>query len=404
MRILFAPLAWRSHYHPTAVFAWACRAAGHEVCVAAQPSATRAIVDSGLTPVIVGRGYNLIDGIAEVDEKSRKLRASAAMDPEAVFAMPPDVAKHVREVRLTPHILAAEAMADDLLGFAEAWRPDLVVCDPAHLAAPLITETRGIPLVRYLYGPHLGRMVGFPCVGSPLDTWPDALTKLYRRYGVRLAEEYAVATIDPVPTALQVPDIPDRVPTRYAPYAGAGELSEWLVAPVERPRICVTWSTTTRQSADEGAPLDKVITALADLDAEIVLAMAQEPGFAPPVGSLARLRVACDLPHNLLFPSCSVVLHHGGAGTVLTAAYYGVPQVIAGVQLDWVFNGNLLAEQGAGISLQDDQAKDASAIAETVERVLANDTYRAAAAGLRDDMLTQPSAAETVAVLERLVA
>jgi UDP:flavonoid glycosyltransferase YjiC (YdhE family) len=403
MRILFAPLAWRSHYHPTAVFAWACRAAGHEVCVAAQPSVTRAIVESGLTPVIVGREYNLIDGVAEVDEKSRQLRGGRPMDPQAVFAMPPDVAKHVREVRITPHILAAEAMADDLLAFAEAWRPDLVVCDPAHLAAPLVTETRGIPLVRHLYGPDIGRIVGFPCVGSPLDTWPDALTKLYRRYGIRLAEEYAIATIDPTPTALQVPGIPNRVPMRYAPYAGAGELSEWLVAPVERPRVCVTWSTTARQSPAEGAPLDKVITALADLDAEIVLAMAQNPDLAPLDGSHARLRVACNLPHNLLFPSCSAVLHHGGAGTLLTAAYYGVPQVIAGMQLDWVFNGNLLAEQGAGTSLQHDQAKDASTIAEAVERVLADDTFRAAAARLRNDMLALPSAAETVPVLERLV-
>jgi len=39
-------------------------------------------------------------------------------------------------------------------------------------------------------------------------------------------------------------------------------------------------------------------------------------------------------PHERLFPRCSAVVHHGGAGTTLSAAAAGVPQVIAPVMAD----------------------------------------------------------------------
>jgi UDP:flavonoid glycosyltransferase YjiC (YdhE family) len=405
VRVLFTPLAWRTHYYPMVVLAWAARAAGHEVRVAAQPAIAPAIAETGMTPVTVGAGYDLMAGVAEVEERTREMqRGRPPMGIDELRQLPPEVIARVRAFRLAPHIEAARAIAPDLLAFADEWRPDVIVTDPAQLAGPLLAETRGIPLVRHMWGPDISRMAGFPGLGLPVEQWPEALTELYNEYGVRLAPEYVQRTIDPVPASLQVPGIPDRVAARYVPFNGPGELPEWLAKPGEPTRrVCVTWTTTARESEDEGLQLADLVAAFADLDAEIVLAVGQDPGIELPAGSRARLRVVRNLPLNLLLPTCSAIVHHGGAGTLLSAAYYGVPQVVVGELLDWVHNAELLAATGAGVALKAGQADPAS-IAEAVAGVFTDDATVGAAERLREEMRAEPSPAETVSVLESAAA
>jgi UDP:flavonoid glycosyltransferase YjiC (YdhE family) len=387
------------------VLAWACRAAGHEVRVAAQPAVLPAIAETGLPPVAVGAGYDLMAGVAEVEERTREAqRGRPPMGIDELRRLPPEVIARVRAFRLAPHIEAARAIAPDLLAFADEWRPDVIVTDPAQLAAPLLAETRGIPLIRHMWGPDVSRLAGFPGLGLPVEQWPEALAELYRGYGVRLVPEYVRQTIDPVPASLQVPGIPDRVPARYVPFNGPGGLPDWLARPGEPARrVCVTWTTTAREAEDEGLRLADLVAAFADLDAEIVLAVGQDPGIELPAGSRARLRVARNLPLNLLLPTCSAIVHHGGAGTLLSAAYYGVPQVVVGALLDWLHNAELLAGTGAGIALKPDQADPAS-IAEAVAGVFTDDATASAAERLRAEIHGQPSPAETVSVLEAAAA
>ncbi|BCJ93994.1 glycosyl transferase family 1 [Anaerocolumna cellulosilytica] len=48
------------------------------------------------------------------------------------------------------------------------------------------------------------------------------------------------------------------------------------------------------------------------------------------------------IPHYKLFPKVAAVVHHGGAGTVYTAAWAGVPQVLIPHMLDHYYQGALL--------------------------------------------------------------
>lgn len=48
------------------------------------------------------------------------------------------------------------------------------------------------------------------------------------------------------------------------------------------------------------------------------------------------------VPHYKLFPKVAAVIHHGGAGTVYTAAWAGVPQVLIPHMLDHYYQGALL--------------------------------------------------------------
>ncbi|MFE9117175.1 glycosyltransferase [Streptomyces sp. NPDC007172] len=66
---------------------------------------------------------------------------------------------------------------------------------------------------------------------------------------------------------------------------------------------------------------------MADLDVEVVATLNAEQldalGPTPP-----NVRAVDFVPLNQLLPSCAAIIHHGGAGTFLTALAHGVPQVV----------------------------------------------------------------------------
>ena len=53
-----------------------------------------------------------------------------------------------------------------------------------------------------------------------------------------------------------------------------------------------------------------------------------------------------ETPHSWLFPRCSVVIHHGGAGTTHTAARSGVPSIVLPFGADQFFWANRLTAAG----------------------------------------------------------
>lgn len=58
--------------------------------------------------------------------------------------------------------------------------------------------------------------------------------------------------------------------------------------------------------------------------------------------------IADNIPHHLLFPRVSAAIHHGGAGTIATAARAGIPQIIIPHMSDQFFNGYEVHERGLG--------------------------------------------------------
>ena len=58
-----------------------------------------------------------------------------------------------------------------------------------------------------------------------------------------------------------------------------------------------------------------------------------------------------DVDHHTLFPRVAAVVHHGGAGTTVTAAGAGVPQVIVQMFSDQPFWASRVHELGLGTSI-----------------------------------------------------
>ncbi|MFG2019306.1 nucleotide disphospho-sugar-binding domain-containing protein [Actinomadura geliboluensis] len=394
MRVLFTPLA-PTHYFHMVPLAWAFRAAGHEVRVAVQPATAGAVTGSGMIAVPVGGGY---DFAANATASQRRIEERIGRMPRGIDAgeetgLSPDDLTWVNIERFGVLIDTARDVADDLAAFAAWWRPDLVVSDPLALAAPLASEPVGAPLLHHLWG------FGAPGAGVPPEIWPPHLRELFERHGVEPRARYAAHHVDPFPGSLQAPEVTDRIPVRAVPYNGAGTVPEWLRRPADRRRIAVTTGTVVTGVRDGGGLLDRdLLDALAELDAEVVVTVRErdrELLGEPPAG----VRVVAQLPLHLLLPTCSAILHHGGAGTVLASLYAGVPQLLHPEPEDYPMARALAGAGAAALLPETCTAADAVT---ALSALLGSDGPRAAADKLRAEIHEQPSPAEVAASLDEL--
>ncbi|AXK36494.1 DUF1205 domain-containing protein [Streptomyces armeniacus] len=395
MRVLFIPLA-PTHYFHMVPLAWALRTAGHEVRVATQAPAVDAVTQSGMTAVAVGDGYHFMPNATASQQRieERLGRIPLNIDTGEDTGLSAEDLTWLNMERFGVLISTAAAMADDLAEFSRWWRPDLVVTDPLALAAPLASEVVGAPLLRHLWG------LGAPGAGVPPEIWPPQFRELFDRHGVTPRADFAAGNIDPCPGSLQLPEVRDRIPVRPVPYNGSGLVPDWLAQPAERPRVCLTMGTVVTGVRDGGGVLGRdLLEALAGLDVEIVAAVGaadREQLGEPPAG----VRIVEQLPLHLLLPSCDAVIHHGGASTVLTSLYDGVPQLLHPEADDYPMARALSGARAAVLLPEEFGVDDVRA---GVRKLLDDDAVRAAAGKLRDEVRAQPAPAEVVGTLEKLI-
>jgi UDP:flavonoid glycosyltransferase YjiC (YdhE family) len=103
-----------------------------------------------------------------------------------------------------------------------------------------------------------------------------------------------------------------------------------------------------------------------------------------------------------VLPHCAAVVSHGGSGTFLGALGLGLPQLCLPQAADQFRNAAAAVTTGAGLALAPDAATP-EAVRDAVRRILLEDGFRGAAAGLADTIQAMPGPAEVVTVLERLV-
>ena len=427
MKVMFIPWSEASHYFHMVPLAWAFRTAGDEVRVASQPGAADAIKRSGMSVTVVGEAYDFHSEQEKILGTGRRdmvtiREISSASDDSGKFALVPDrleegpgrdymmrMLKRSMEHRLGPLVKTAQVMADDVVQLARAWQPDLIVSDPIVMAAPLAARAAGTPLVHLQWGPAIRLQTGqFPCSGASPELWPDDLRDLYARHDTEPSAEPAAATVDPCPASLQYDGgIPSRIPARYVPYNGTGDIPRWLTEPPSRPRICVTWGTTTTTlGGREGFLVPRILDALASFDVEVVLTLtAADRRLLANHGLQSDLpgqvRVAENLPLHLLLPSCDAIIHQGGAGTMLTAASFGLPQLLIAGITDQLAHAERIAAASAGVSLNRADAS-AETITAGIKTILSDQATRQAAHKLRDEIHAQPTPAAIAATLRQL--
>lgn len=93
------------------------------------------------------------------------------------------------------------------------------------------------------------------------------------------------------------------------------------------------------------------------------------------------------VPHALLFPAMSAIIHHGGAGTTAVSAMSGVPQIIVPHILDQYYHGYRIYQSGLGPCPVPRSRLTSRALIRAVEKALHDPGIKrqAAAAGQRID-------------------
>jgi UDP:flavonoid glycosyltransferase YjiC (YdhE family) len=135
------------------------------------------------------------------------------------------------------------------------------------------------------------------------------------------------------------------------------------------------------------------VAAAAEVDAEFVLALGDDIDVSP-LGDLPpNVRSVGWTPLNSLLRTCTAIVHHGGGGTALAAIDAGLPQLLAPHPRDafqrtvW----NAVARRGIGL-VSEPEKVDAALL----NRLIADETLRAATAEVRAEMIGLPTVAATV--------
>lgn len=411
MRVLFTTYADRSIFQPMVPVAWALIAAGHEVRVACQPALTEVVTRAGLCAVPVGRDSGFWRLTGRDPDARESLRPGLPAPYHAAVASEPADADAMREgyTRLIGqwHKVDNFPMIAALTGFAQAWRPDLVVWEPTTYAGAVAARACGAASARLLwsidvFGATRRRFLRLSGGrgGDPLADW---LAPYARRFGGEFDEDMVTGhfTIDPLPPSLALDAGLRCVRTRHVPYGGPAVVPPWLRVPPQRPRVALTLGTTaTDNFAGYAISVQDILDAVADLDIELVATLAdaerQRLRRIP-----ANTRIESYVPLDALAPTCAAVVDHAGPGTLLTTALHAVPQLTLPHDFDEPELARRAAARGATLNVPVDRATG-PAVRAALLRLLTEPGFRSAADGLRREMRDQPAPSDIVRDLEDL--
>jgi UDP:flavonoid glycosyltransferase YjiC (YdhE family) len=212
------------------------------------------------------------------------------------------------------------------------------------------------------------------------------MTEHYERFNVRTTEPSAV--LDVSPPSLRAADA-EGWSMRYVPYNGGAILPDWLLAPKTRPLITVTLGSVVPLMAGVGA-LKPFVAAAGAVAADFVVTLGgAKPGDFGPVPD--NVRLVEWVPLGSLLAVSDAVIHHGGAGTTLTALDAGLPQLVLPQGADQFINAAGLAKAGAGAVVRPDELD-----ADRIRELLADTPMRAVAEGIAAEMAGQPTPADLV--------
>jgi MGT family glycosyltransferase len=148
----------------------------------------------------------------------------------------------------------------------------------------------------------------------------------------------------------------------------------WADRPA-RPRVLVSLSTSFQNQA---ALLRRIIAALGtmDLDAVVTVGPAMEKENekfeAPP-----NVSVVHSAPHDTVMKEVSLVVTHGGHGTVARSLLHGVPLLVLPMGRDQGDNAARVVARGAGLKLADNATEQE--IVSAVGRLVTEQQFRTAA-------------------------
>jgi UDP:flavonoid glycosyltransferase YjiC (YdhE family) len=165
----------------------------------------------------------------------------------------------------------------------------------------------------------------------------------------------------------------------------------------DRPRVVISFSTAFE---DEAEALQRSINAMARVEADAVAtigpALESATFRAPP-----NVTLLSSAPHDAVMKEVSLVVTHGGHGTVNRALLHGLPLLIIAKPIERYDNAVRVEAGGAGLTLP--MAASETEIAAAVNRLIGEPQFRVAAQELGQAIAADVNAARLVGEMEDLV-
>jgi MGT family glycosyltransferase len=161
------------------------------------------------------------------------------------------------------------------------------------------------------------------------------------------------------------------------------------------PLVYLTFGTVAATIPPFAAALVTAVGAVATLPVRVLLTLGEGADPAAFAELPANVHGERWIPQAGVLPHASAVVCHGGYGSVQGALAAGVPLVVSPQFADQPYNAERVAALGAGVALPLGPPEP-QALEEAVGTVLAERTYRSAAAALAEEIRALPPAAEAV--------
>ncbi len=222
--------------------------------------------------------------------------------------------------------------------------------------------------------------------------------------GLAMLSRYLV--LSPFPPSYRDPAFPLLAPAhslRPLALGAAGDNTAppWIAVLPGAPTVYFTLGTVFNM--ESGDLFARVLAGLRDLPINLVVTVGRHidpEEFGP---QPANVHIERYIPQALLLPHCSLVVSHGGSGSVIGALAHGLPMVLIPMGADQPLNAARCEALGVGRVLDAVKATP-DTVREAVSNALADPTYRRAAERLRDEIAALPGPPHAVTLLERLAA
>lgn len=383
MRVLFTSVPGVGHLHPMLPLAKAIISDGGEVRWVTGADGCARLRRAGIDAAEAGFGE--AEGIASFRSRF----------PEAAELAPQDVPDF-----MFPKLFGAvraPSMVTGLEHIAREWRPELMVCDAAELAGPIVANQLGVPNVTHSFGALLPAKRVAAAAAEVASLWRERNLEPRPYCGC-----YDHLYLDIYPPSLQTGDaahVGAVQLVRPEGLATAGEaVPAWVATDADVPLLYLTLGTVFTTDA----VLSNVLTGISELGVRVVVTVGPrgDPdalGPQPP-----NVHVARYIAQQELLPHCAGVVSHAGSGTFLAALAAGLPQVCLPQAADQFLNAAAADAAGCGVAILP-AAFSPDAVRAAVRRILEEDAIRAAAQKLSDEIAAMPRATEVAEQLSSLV-
>lgn len=381
LRVLVASTSGSGHFRPLVAFIEAFRRRGADVMVAGPPALEAAAAEAGC------RFWPGAEPPAEQVEPvwrrfaSEPREATSGLVDREIFAR-----------------LCTAAMLPALEAACATWRPHLVLREPSEYASALAAAGAGLP--------HAQVAISLAAIeASVVDLVADVLA-VYRPDVATVLREAPFLTS--FPASLDPSSFPRT--WRWRPVARAARaLPSWWGGRLG-PLVYLTFGTVAGRLPAGPPAYRAALAAVAGLDARVLLTTGR-PTDRSALGSIpGNVHVETWVPQEDVLAEASLVVCHGGSGTVFGSLAFGRPLVVVPLFADQASNGRLVASGGAGIVVEPPPSPagsmaslgpaDVRRLRSAIEQALSDPAYAEGARRVGAEMASLPTADE---VAERLV-